>query len=135
MTATPYTIGMLSSRKLAILAEAQNWRCCYCGIRCDGPRNAHNAPSRDHVIPIVAGGLHRWDNEVMACNLCNNGRGAMPARRYLQMVIWRGREKAAIWGRKRQQKRAAARAAHRARAQIGATTGYLPTPHRNQSHG
>lgn len=81
-------------RKLNVLGEAQNWRCCYCGIRCTGRRDDHDEPTVDHVLPIAAGGLRSWDNEVMACRLCNVGRGAMPARKYLLLVMWKGRWKA-----------------------------------------
>jgi hypothetical protein len=93
----PYTIGTKNSVKIALLAEAQNWRCAYCGCRCDGEPNTRFAPSREHVIPVVAGGLHEWGNEVMACNLCNNGRGAMYARRYFEKVQKVGRWKAFKW--------------------------------------
>lgn len=80
-----------------LLAEAQNWRCAYCGCHCHDTGNSWSAPSREHVVPVVAGGLHVWENEVMACRLCNNGRGAMWARRYLEKVQRVGRWKAFKW--------------------------------------
>lgn len=113
MMDAPYDISAPNAIKITALSEAQNWRCAYCGIRCDGIGNEHNAPSRDHVVPkaakqdkILYGGLI-WENEIMACRLCNNSRGAMYARAYLQAVKWKGREKAAKWAlRKRRNRRA-----------------------------
>lgn len=97
----PYSIGAVSKVKLAILAEAQNWRCAYCGERCMGEDRDWDAPSRDHIVPVVMNGAKDWWNEVMACNLCNNGRGAMWARQYFRRVQRMGRWKAFKWARKK----------------------------------
>lgn len=86
--------------KRSALSEAQNHRCCYCGtqlsnhVKDDHPDRA----TVDHVIPKIAGGHCKWDNEVMACRLCNHGRGAMNAYRYFEAVQQMGRYKAAAWG-------------------------------------
>jgi hypothetical protein len=85
-------------RKLHALSEAQNHRCAYCGIRVvDGDK--WDGPSRDHFVPRASGGCRHWGNEVMACILCNHGRGCMPAMRYFEMVQRHGRRGA--WKRAR----------------------------------
>lgn len=81
--------------KRSCLCEAQNWRCCYCGIVFSDDLDSDAYPSLEHVIPFAANGTAEWVNEVMACTLCNRARGAMRAERYLQFVLWKGREKAA----------------------------------------
>lgn len=67
-----FTLG----RELArCLAEAQNWRCCYCGTEtCDlilGPDRV----TLEHVIPKSLDGPDHPDNMVMACFACNMARG------------------------------------------------------------
>ena len=86
---------------LARLCEAQNWRCCYCGIEFVTMRRSDRTPSREHVVPRIAGGSDGWDNLVAACRLCNEARGAMYPDRYLQYVIWMGRDKAARYAKRR----------------------------------
>jgi hypothetical protein len=54
------------------LCEAQNHRCCYCGVRSD-------ALTFEHVVPASHGGSSDWDNLVMACEPCNGRRGTMSA--------------------------------------------------------
>lgn len=106
----PYEITTPNRIKLNILGEAQNWRCAYCGIRCDGEQNAHNSATREHIVPkaVLVGKMYSadiWENEIMACAMCNNHRGAMWARQYYQMVQWKGREKAARWASRKHSKR------------------------------
>jgi 5-methylcytosine-specific restriction endonuclease McrA len=57
------------------MAEAQNWRCCYCGYRMEGSGSESNAPSFEHVTPIVLGGMDDDDNIAIACRGCNERRG------------------------------------------------------------
>jgi 5-methylcytosine-specific restriction endonuclease McrA len=57
------------------LAEAQNWRCCYCGIRMDGPTNAPDSPTFEHIVPRSRGGADDETNLAVACLSCNNRRG------------------------------------------------------------
>jgi 5-methylcytosine-specific restriction endonuclease McrA len=58
-----------------VLAEAQNWRCCYCYTTLD-PEGQHGPqPTLEHIIPLVAGGLDATDNLVIACKRCNSSRG------------------------------------------------------------
>jgi hypothetical protein len=61
------------------LAEAQNWRCCWCGVSCvqdpsDGPTGV--LATIEHVIPRGHGGTDCWFNLVMACYNCNHARGS-----------------------------------------------------------
>lgn len=120
----PYTIGDRNKKKLIALSEAQNWRCAYCGIYCDTTHHHWNHPSREHVIPVLAYGLHEWENEVMACRLCNTGRGVMAALIYLAKVQEVGRWKAFRWAVRKVQRRAASRSAYKLRstnrAELGA---------------
>jgi len=94
--------------KRSALLEAQNHRCGYCGQRVfdhikDG---AHNRATIDEVVPRAAGGRCFWSNQIIACHLCNQGRGAMNAYRYFAYVQKFGRWMAHQWGR--EQHRAAA---------------------------
>ena len=90
--------------KVEALCEAQNHRCGYCGIRFSESR-WDGLATVDHVKPVSLGGLRMWDNEIMACILCNSGRGAMLADAYFEMVQELGRLKAAEEGRRRDGRR------------------------------
>lgn len=62
----------------ATLAEAQGWRCCYCGRRMsDTCRRPHSA-TLEHVVPLCLGGEDHPDNLAVACKRCNDLRGARP---------------------------------------------------------
>lgn len=63
------------------VAEAQNWRCCYCGCRIE-PGTA----TLDHVIPKTKGGGSEYGNCVAACLPCNNAKGDMWPKRFLQSL-------------------------------------------------
>jgi 5-methylcytosine-specific restriction endonuclease McrA len=60
------------------LAEAQNWRCCYCGGRMDGTATDPDAPTFEHVVPRSAGGGDEEGNLAIACRECNMARGSTP---------------------------------------------------------
>lgn len=60
------------------LAEAQNWRCCYCGGECD-----FLSATIEHVQPLAFGGRDDWFNLAMACKGCNEMRGR-PITDFLQ---------------------------------------------------
>lgn len=92
-------VGAKGFQKRAALSEAQNHRCAYCGISTTDVQGRHDSATIDEVVPRIAGGLAIWSNQVMACFLCKQGRGAMWASRYLRHVEWKGREKANRWGR------------------------------------
>src|SRR5690242_12451898 len=76
----------------SVLAEAQGHRCCYCGIALAPSGAAHDAETLEHMIPVAAGGRDEWLNTVVACRLCNLGRGAMLATSYYDLVRRFGRE-------------------------------------------
>lgn len=61
--------------RLLRLAEAQNWRCCYCGVRMT------IAPGKEmvtieHVIALGEKGTNIWENQAAACVFCNYRRHA-----------------------------------------------------------
>lgn len=57
------------------LAEAQNWRCCWCGDHCVPEPNTRKSATIEHVTPKSLGGANEWDNYAMACAECNHRRG------------------------------------------------------------
>jgi len=83
----------------AALSEAQGHRCCYCGIALAPSGVAHDSETLEHMIPVAAGGRDEWLNVVVACRLCNLGRGAMLATSYFDLVRRVGREAAHVKGR------------------------------------
>ena len=58
------------------LAEAQNWRCCYCHERMDGDVGAPDCATIEHVQPMSKGGVDEWSNMAAACKKCNQDLGA-----------------------------------------------------------
>ena len=74
------------------LSEAQNHRCCYCGIAFidiidPGDWQLPCAPAIEHVVRRCDGGPRCWENEVAACRSCNNTRGAIPAEDFYVAVL------------------------------------------------
>lgn len=66
------------SKARIMMSGEQNHKCCYCGdemilVHCDNDRFA----TFEHVISLIDGGQHIYENVVMACRLCNNERGKM----------------------------------------------------------
>jgi 5-methylcytosine-specific restriction endonuclease McrA len=56
--------------------------CLYCG-ETFGPRDL----SRDHVTPVIQGGLDTWNNVVTACRRCNNHKaGRTPEQAGMQLL-------------------------------------------------
>jgi 5-methylcytosine-specific restriction endonuclease McrA len=53
------------------LFARDRYRCQYCGRHRHDLRNREFL-TRDHVIPISAGGDNSWQNVVTACSVCNN---------------------------------------------------------------
>ncbi len=82
-------LAFLSAKKVYMrvqLAEAQNWRCCWCGTRCVPESNKHNSATIEHVTPKCQGGTDTWENFAMACNRCNQARGVRSVDRFLELV-------------------------------------------------
>lgn len=69
------------------LAEAQNWKCCWCGIHCiPEPHHKHSA-TIEHVHPRSLGGKDDWDNYAMACARCNHKRGTTSVEDFMAGVL------------------------------------------------
>jgi 5-methylcytosine-specific restriction endonuclease McrA len=82
-------LSRLISKGLTNLAESQNWRCCYCGIRCEGFEPDDDSPTREHIVAQLRSVRDKasplWktknpvnirDNMVMSCRKCNVERSA-----------------------------------------------------------
>ncbi len=55
------------------LAEAQNWRCCYCGEHVDEqPTRYARYGTIEHVVPLSLRGPDHPDNMAIACKKCNS---------------------------------------------------------------
>ena len=55
------------------LAEAQNWRCCYCGERME---DGTHAPTLEHIVPLSIGGPDDERNLAVAGRSCNEARSS-----------------------------------------------------------
>jgi len=61
-----------------ILLEAQNHRCCWCGIRTSidkKDKKKKNYATIEHIVPKSEGGIDHSDNFAISCQECNNIRG------------------------------------------------------------
>lgn len=63
--------GHRDSISLRVLACRDRWRCHICGRSVSA-----EDWSVDHLVPLVRGGPHRWENVALAHHLCNSLRGA-----------------------------------------------------------
>jgi hypothetical protein len=68
------------------LAEAQNWKCCFCGCVMTELRNKGNSATVEHVIPKDFGGTDDAENLVASCNYCNNKRGTVDAYTFTSQI-------------------------------------------------
>jgi hypothetical protein len=59
----------------------------------------HNSTTLEHLIPKAAGAWNHKINFVVACRLCNEGRGTMLATSYFDLVAKQGRIEANRLGR------------------------------------
>ena len=66
------------------LSEAQNHKCCYCGVETVDIPNTRKSFTIDHVIPKSRGGINHWNNYVMACGRCNNKRQSKSAEQFYE---------------------------------------------------
>lgn len=57
------------------LSEAQNHRCCYCGM-------IMNPPTLEHYQARCHGGQDVWENLVAACFGCNSSRKTQHPMKY-----------------------------------------------------
>lgn len=61
------------------LAEAQNWRCAYCGVGMSEDPKGLDKATLDHVVTLHHGGSNAPANLVVACFLCNEYRQLVDA--------------------------------------------------------
>lgn len=66
------------------LAEAQNWRCCYCGV-CMAAPDGRRA-TFEHVLPRSLGGSDLIGNLAISCHDCNNKRGAQMRAEHIEAL-------------------------------------------------
>lgn len=71
---SPGPRGKSAVIKLLIARDGPN--CTYCGINVGTLDGITNWPSKDHAIPTIRGGTNTLDNLVLACERCNNLKGA-----------------------------------------------------------
>jgi 5-methylcytosine-specific restriction endonuclease McrA len=64
------------------LAEAQNWKCCFCGCYMHEVHGKRNSVTVEHVIPKSKGGTNEWENLAASCYACNNNRGTKDAEKF-----------------------------------------------------
>ena len=57
------------------VAEAQNWKCCWCGCKTTLDKDKRNSVTVEHVVPRAEGGTNSLENLALACYACNNNRG------------------------------------------------------------
>lgn len=78
---------------LAKIHEQFGGYCVYCGVQTKleyGPGERHLAATRDHLIPISAGGKNGEKNEVLACYPCNRRKGSLDPRTLI--YLWNERD-------------------------------------------
>lgn len=76
------------SRVRERLAEAQNWRCCYCGVRMNDLLNDPDEATLEHIVPRALGGTDDEDNLAVACRYHNELRGDWMYPVHQQVVDW-----------------------------------------------
>ena len=64
------------------LAEAQNWKCCFCGCYMTEIHSKKNSVTVEHVIPKSMGGTDDVENLAASCYRCNNNRGTKDANEF-----------------------------------------------------
>lgn len=66
--------------------EAQNWKCCYCGVECITEKNSKRSATLEHITPRSHGGEDTYENAAMACAGCNNSRGSMCYEEFMEKM-------------------------------------------------
>jgi len=70
-----------------MIAESQNWRCCWCGQHMSEQPNKHNSVTREHIVPKSQGGSEDRDNIAAACNRCNSQRGTLSVEEFMSRYL------------------------------------------------
>lgn len=79
-------LAYLTAKKVYVrnrLAEAQNWRCCWCGCDTVPEKGRANSATIEHVIPRSKGGSDDPANYAMSCNGCNQARRNLDAEEFI----------------------------------------------------
>lgn len=72
------------------IADRDGWFCWWCGIPLAmDESDTRQAATLDHLVVRSAGGSNRFDNQVIACLLCNQDRGDTPAEEYTPKIRYR----------------------------------------------
>lgn len=59
-------------------------RRCYCGVQLNWTHGHKNSATFEHlVLKSKGGGFHHW-NGLIACSACNNARGDIPWKEWLE---------------------------------------------------
>ena len=118
--------ALIPTRTVHALAEAQNWRCCYCGVpmlsRHAGAEETHGVVgsggrkwhrrmiarmhevTAEHVVPRCDGGSDDAGNLVAAHRFCNEFRSNQPvdfALSRIRRMVRRGTHPFQAWARSR----------------------------------
>ncbi len=75
--------------KIETLFDTWKGTCAYCGVKLKlQPEGRHKrlAPTRDHFIPLAAGGGGGKRNAVLACDPCNKQKGSVDPR--VMLKVW-----------------------------------------------
>jgi hypothetical protein len=75
--------------KIEALFETWKGNCAYCGARLKlkpDPKEKRAVPTRDHFIPLAAGGGKGKRNHVLACKPCNAQKGSIDPR--VMIRVW-----------------------------------------------
>jgi hypothetical protein len=80
------SLAYLTAKKVYLrnrLAEAQNWKCCWCGCETVPESSKRNSATIEHVIPRSKGGSNDPENLAMSCARCNQHRGTIDADEFM----------------------------------------------------
>lgn len=75
--------------KLETLFETWKGNCAYCGVKLPlkpEVREKRLIPTRDHFVPLAAGGGKGKRNHVLACKPCNAQKGSLDPRVFVR--VW-----------------------------------------------
>ena len=67
-------------------SEAQNHRCCYCGVAMLNQPERKTSITLEHVVPRSMGGMEHPYNYAAACRRCNTSRGNTSLDDFLKQI-------------------------------------------------
>lgn len=68
------------------LSEAQNHRCCYCGVDMDPAPSKPTGATLEHYQTRSTGGRTDFANCVVACKTCNHARGTLNPQKFFHRI-------------------------------------------------